>query len=138
MSRKDAIMIRARMRRTCIVRRGGNHYHDNAYADAAEKTHFAAVEDLRYSEPYRDDVDYDACHPGPSCSGKKAGSQCEAQNSEYDDYVRECDGSCAHSCKTRGTSKEESKPPAAATIAIITIPMGRLGFDWDDPILISS
>ena len=34
--------------------------------------------------------------------------------------------------------ERESKPPAAATIAIITIPMGRLGFDWDDPILISS
>src|SRR3989442_2141015 len=81
-------------------------YSSNGSDDAADEAYIAAVDDLGYSEPYRDDVDYDARHPSPSCSRKESGAECEAQDSKDDDYVCELDWSCAHSCKTRGTSKE--------------------------------
>ncbi len=81
-------------------------YSSNGSDDAADKTHVAAVEDLSYSEPYRDDVDYDARHPSPFRPCIEPSAKCEAQDSEDGDYVCELDWSCAHSCKTRGAPKE--------------------------------
>src|SRR5207302_3419943 len=81
-------------------------YSSNGSDDASNETHVATVEDLSYSEPYRDDVDYDARHPSPSCPSIESGAECEPEDSEYDDYVCELDRSCAHSCKTRGAPKE--------------------------------
>src|SRR5207247_5262303 len=77
--------------------------------DAANETHAAAVEDLSYSKPYRDDVDYDARHPGPSCACIESGAQCEAEYSEYDYYDCESEGSRGCSGKDRGASVEREQ-----------------------------
>ena len=78
---------------------GWDDYSRNGSDDAADEAHAAAVEDLRYSKPYRDDVDYDACHPSPSCPCVEAGSQCEAEDSEDDDYDCNGEGSSGRSGK---------------------------------------
>src|SRR5439155_7821541 len=74
-------------------------YSSDGSDDAANETHVAAVDDLSYSESYRDDVDYDARHPSPSCPSVESGAECEAEDSEYDDYNREGEGSRGHSSK---------------------------------------
>src|SRR5438034_7695807 len=81
-------------------------YSSNSCDDASDEAHVAAIDDLSYSEPYRDDVDYDARHPSPLCPCKESGAECEAEHSEHGDYVCERHGSCAHSCKARAGSKE--------------------------------
>jgi hypothetical protein len=86
-----------------------NDYSGDCSDDAADESHLAAVDDLSDSERYRDDVDYDAPHPSPFGASEESGSECEAEDSEYDDYVRECYGSRAHSCKTRGASEEREQ-----------------------------
>src|SRR6266581_8433580 len=72
-------------------------YSSNGSDDAADEAYIAAVDDLGYSEPYRDDVDYDARHPSPSCPSVESGAECEVEDSEYDDYDREGEGSRGHS-----------------------------------------
>src|SRR5207249_4646236 len=76
-----------------------NDYPSKDSDDTANETHAAAVEDLRYSQPYRDDVDYNACHPSPSCPCVESGSQCEAEDSEDDDYDCNGEGSSGRSGK---------------------------------------
>jgi len=61
--------------------------------DASDEAHVASIDDLRYSEPYRDDIDYDARHPSPSCPSKESGTERKAKDSEYDDYVGESEAS---------------------------------------------
>src|SRR6266566_7176024 len=84
----------------------GDDYSGDGSYDSTYETHAAPVEDLSYSEPYRDDVDYDARHPSPSCPSVESGAECEAEDSEYDDYDREGEGSRGYSSKHRGASKE--------------------------------
>ena len=73
---------------------------------AADETHIAAVDDLSYSQPYRNEVDYSAGQPGPFCSSKESRAERKAEDSEYDDYVRERDGSRGHSSENRGASEK--------------------------------
>ena len=56
----------------------GDDYSGDGSYDSTYETHAAPVEDLSYSEPYRDDVDYDARHPSPSCPCVESGAKREA------------------------------------------------------------
>src|SRR5438093_12589269 len=64
-------------------------YSSNSCDDASDEAHVAAIDDLRYSEPYRDDIDYDARHPSPLCPCKESGNKREAKDSELDEYYHE-------------------------------------------------
>src|SRR5437867_8692543 len=79
--------------------------------DAANETHATAVEDLSYSKPYRDDVDYDADHPIPSCPRIESGAYCKPEDPEYDDYDCEREGSRSVSGKNRSASIEGEQAP---------------------------
>ncbi len=81
-------------------------YSSNSSDDSSYEAHVASIDDLRYSEPYRDDIDCDARHPSPFCPSVESGAECEAEDSEYDDYDREGEGSRGYSSKHRGASKE--------------------------------
>src|SRR6266849_5688684 len=51
-----------------------NNYSSDRSDNSADETYLPAVDDLSYSESYRDDVDYDARHPSPSCPRKESGT----------------------------------------------------------------
>jgi hypothetical protein len=81
-------------------------YSSDCSDDATDQAYLAAVDDLSYSEPYRDDIDYDARHPGPFCSRKESGAKCKAEDSKYDDDYRESEGSGGHPGENRAASEE--------------------------------
>src|SRR6266566_670726 len=50
-------------------------YSSNSSDDSSYEAHVASIDDLRYSEPYRDDIDCDARHPSPFCPSVESGAE---------------------------------------------------------------